>query len=92
MRIALPPIINQFLNLVKNSSLATALGYPEITALTKTAIGNGNPAPQLILLLMGCLPAVLAVHLARVEHRQPELPTGGEVSDVHRLGIHRSAR
>jgi len=53
MRIALPPIINQFLNLVKNSSLATALGYPEITALTKTAIGNGNPAPQLILLLMG---------------------------------------
>ena len=53
MRIALPPIINQFLNLVKNSSLATALGYPEITALTKTAIGNGNPAPQMILLLMG---------------------------------------
>ncbi len=52
MRIALPPIINQFLNLVKNSSLATVLGYPEITALTKTAIGNGNPAPQLILVLM----------------------------------------
>ncbi len=54
MRIALPPIINQFLNLVKNSSLATAVAFPEITALVKTAIGNGNPAPQLILILMGC--------------------------------------
>ena len=54
IRIALPSIINQFLNLVKNSSLAIAVAYPEITGLTKTAIGNGNPAPQMILLLMGC--------------------------------------
>ena len=53
-RIALPPIINQFLNLVKNSSLAIAVAYPDITAVVKTAIGNGNPAPQLILILMGC--------------------------------------
>ena len=53
-RIAVPPTINQFLNLVKNSSLAIAVAFPDITALTKTAIGNGNPAPQLILILMGC--------------------------------------
>jgi general L-amino acid transport system permease protein len=53
-RIALPPIINQFLNLVKNSSLATAVAFPEITAVVRTAIGNGNPAPQMILILMGC--------------------------------------
>jgi general L-amino acid transport system permease protein len=54
MRIALPPIINQFLNLVKNSSLATAVAFPEITALTQTAIGNGKPAPQMVVVLMGC--------------------------------------
>lgn len=54
VRIALPSIINQFLNLVKNSSLAIAVAFPEITALTKTAIGNGNPGPQMILLLMAC--------------------------------------
>ncbi|RLE24766.1 MAG: hypothetical protein DRJ50_04180 [Actinobacteria bacterium] len=54
IRIALPSIINQFLNLVKNSSLAIVVAFPEITALTKTAIGNGNPAPQMILLLMAC--------------------------------------
>jgi general L-amino acid transport system permease protein len=53
-RIAVPPIINQFLNLVKNSSLAIAVAFPDITALVKTAIGNGNPAPQLILILMAC--------------------------------------
>jgi general L-amino acid transport system permease protein len=53
-RIAVPPTINQFLNLVKNSSLAIVVAFPDITALIKTAIGNGNPAPQLILILMGC--------------------------------------
>jgi general L-amino acid transport system permease protein len=52
LRIAVPPTINQFLNLTKNTSLATAVAYPEITALTKTSIGNGRPAPQSILILM----------------------------------------
>jgi general L-amino acid transport system permease protein len=52
LRIAIPPTINQFLNLTKNTSLATAVGYPDITALIKTAIGNGKPAVQLLLVLM----------------------------------------
>jgi general L-amino acid transport system permease protein len=51
-RIALPPIINQYLNFVKNTSLAIAIGYAEITLITFQAIGNGQPAPQLILMLM----------------------------------------
>lgn len=52
MRIAIPPVINQYLNYVKNTSLAIAIGYAEITTIVFQAIGNGNPAPQLILLLM----------------------------------------
>jgi general L-amino acid transport system permease protein len=52
-RIALPPIINQYLNFVKNTSLALAVGFAEITLVTFQAIGNGYPAPQLILILMG---------------------------------------
>ena len=52
-RIALPPIINQYLNFVKNTSLAIAVGFAEITLVTFQAIGNGYPAPQLILTLMG---------------------------------------
>ena len=51
-RIALPSIINQFLNFVKNTSLATAVAYPEITALTQSLIGNDQPSPQSILILM----------------------------------------
>lgn len=53
LRIAVPPIINQFLNLVKNTSLGIAVAYAEITALTLTSIGNGRPAPQSIVVLMG---------------------------------------
>ena len=37
---------------MKNTSLAIAIGYAEITVITFQAIGNGQPAPQLILLLM----------------------------------------
>jgi general L-amino acid transport system permease protein len=51
-RIAIPPMINQYLNLTKNTSLGIAIGFTEITALTFIIIGNGNPAPQSILLLM----------------------------------------
>jgi len=52
-RIAIPPLINQFLNFTKNSSLAIAIGYSEITLVVFQAIGNGQPAPQLIIILMG---------------------------------------
>ena len=52
MRIAIPPTINQFLNLTKNTSLGSAVAYPEITQLIRTAIGNGKPAVQLLLVLM----------------------------------------
>ncbi len=52
LRIALPPTINQYLNLVKNTSLGTVVAYAEITALTRSSIGNGRPAPQSILILM----------------------------------------
>lgn len=51
-RIALPPIINQSLNLMKNTSLGVAVAYPEAVYVSKTVIGNGNPAIQSILLIM----------------------------------------
>jgi len=51
-RIAIPPTINQYLNFTKNTSLALAVGYAEITFVMVTAIGNANPAPQSIAVLM----------------------------------------
>lgn len=52
MRIAVPPIISQFLNFTKNTSLAIAVGYAELTRITFQAIGNGRPAPQMVFVLM----------------------------------------
>jgi general L-amino acid transport system permease protein len=52
MRIAIPPVISQYLNFTKNTSLAIAVGYAEITRITFQTIGNGQPAPQLIAILM----------------------------------------
>lgn len=52
MRIAVPPIINQFLNLTKNTSLGIAVAYAELTALTKSSIGNGRPAVQSLAILI----------------------------------------
>jgi general L-amino acid transport system permease protein len=52
-RISVPPIANQYLNLVKNSSLGVAIAFPEVTRVTRIAIGQQAPAPQSILVLMG---------------------------------------
>lgn len=53
MRIALPPVINQYLNYTKNTSLAIAVAFAEVTTIGFQAIGNGFPAPQIIVTLMG---------------------------------------
>ena len=53
IRIALPPIISQFLNVVKNSSLATAIGYPElVTIFSGTALNQTGQAIEIILMTM----------------------------------------
>ena len=52
MRIAFPPLINQFLNFSKNTSLALAIGFAETTSLINNLFGQSQPAPQLILILM----------------------------------------
>jgi len=52
MRIAVPPMINQFLNLIKNTSLGVAVAYAELATLTRISIGNGRPAVQSIVVMM----------------------------------------
>ncbi len=44
MRIAIPPLGNQYLNLIKNSSLAAGFAYFDITNVTQITVGNGSPA------------------------------------------------
>jgi general L-amino acid transport system permease protein len=53
IRIAFPPIISQFLNVVKNSSLATAIGYPElVTIFSGTALNQTGQAIEIIMMTM----------------------------------------
>jgi general L-amino acid transport system permease protein len=52
-RIATPPIINQCLNLTKNTSLGVAVAFAELMGVTNTVIGNGDPAIPAILVAMG---------------------------------------
>lgn len=53
IRIAIPPIINQYLNLTKNSSLATAVGYPEIvTVFAGTSLNQVGQAIEIIMMTM----------------------------------------
>ncbi len=51
-RVAFPPLINQFLNYTKNSSLAIAIGFAETTSVVTNLFGQSRPAPQLLLILM----------------------------------------
>jgi general L-amino acid transport system permease protein len=43
-RIALPPVGNQYLNLIKNSSLGAAISYFDLTQVAQITVGNGSPA------------------------------------------------
>jgi general L-amino acid transport system permease protein len=52
-RIAIPPIGNQYLNLIKNSSLGAGIGYFDITLVTQTTVGNGSPAVPAFAITLG---------------------------------------
>jgi general L-amino acid transport system permease protein len=74
-RIATPPIINQCLNLTKNTSLGIAVAFAELMGVTNTVIGNGHPAIPSILFAMGLYLIVsLVISLvANVAHRRLRL-------------------
>ena len=49
LRVAIPPTINQYLNLTKNSSLATAIGYPELmSAFGGTVLNQVGQAVEIL--------------------------------------------
>lgn len=54
MRIIIPPLTNQYLNLTKNSSLAVAIGYPDLVSVfAGTVLNQTNQAVECILITMG---------------------------------------
>ena len=53
MRVIIPPLTNQYLNLTKNSSLAVAVGYPDLVSVfAGTALSQTGQAVEAISLMM----------------------------------------
>ncbi|MQA00870.1 MAG: ABC transporter permease subunit [Dehalococcoidia bacterium] len=52
LRIMIPPLTNQYLNLTKNSSLAVAIAYPELFFVGGTIQNNAGHAVPMFLLIM----------------------------------------
>ncbi len=53
MRVIIPPLTSQYLNLTKNSSLATAVGYPDLVAVwSGTTLNQTGQAVEIILMTM----------------------------------------
>ena len=52
MRVIVPPLTNQYLNLTKNSSLAVAIGYPDLVNISNTALNQTGRAVECIAIIM----------------------------------------
>ena len=54
MRVIIPPLTSQYLNLIKNSSLAVAVGYPDLVSIGSTALNQTGRAIECIAVVMLC--------------------------------------
>ena len=52
MRVIIPPLTNQYLNLAKNSSLAVGVGFPDLYNISSTIFNQSGQAVQVISLMM----------------------------------------
>ncbi len=52
LRVIIPPLTSQYLNLTKNSSLAIAVAYPDLVAVTNTIVNQSGRSVQVIALVM----------------------------------------
>lgn len=61
LRVIVPPMTSQYLNLTKNSSLAVAIGYPDIVSIANTTLNQTGQAIEGVLIIMA---AYLTVSLS----------------------------
>jgi general L-amino acid transport system permease protein len=61
LRVIIPPLTSQYLNLTKNSSLAVAIGYPDLVSVSNTSLNQTGQAIEAIALMMA---VYLAISLA----------------------------
>jgi general L-amino acid transport system permease protein len=54
LRVIIPPMTSQYLNLTKNSSLAVAVGYPDLVSIATTSLNQTGRAIECISIVMLC--------------------------------------
>ncbi len=52
LKVIMPPIIGQYLNLTKNSSLAVAIGYPDIVSIVSVIINQTGLAIEGVIIIL----------------------------------------
>jgi general L-amino acid transport system permease protein len=52
VRVIVPPLASQYLNLTKNSSLAVAIGYPDLVSIANTAMNQTGQAIEGVTIIM----------------------------------------
>jgi len=52
LRVIVPPMTSQYLNLTKNSSLAVAIGYPDLVSIANTTMNQTGQAVEGIAMIM----------------------------------------
>jgi general L-amino acid transport system permease protein len=52
LRLIVPPVTSQYLNCTKNSSLAVAIGYPDLVSIANTTINQTGQAVEGFLIIM----------------------------------------
>ena len=52
LRVIIPPMTSQYLNLTKNSSLAVAIGFPDLVSVANTTINQTGQAIEGIAMIM----------------------------------------
>jgi general L-amino acid transport system permease protein len=54
LRVMIPSLANQYLNLAKNSSLAIAVGYPDLYRVSQTIMNQTGRAVEVMVVIMVC--------------------------------------
>lgn len=73
LRTVVPPTTNQYLNLTKNSSLAVAVGYPDLVSVSTTALNQSGRVLECVAVMMGAyllLSLVTALAMNAFNRRQ----------------------
>jgi general L-amino acid transport system permease protein len=52
LRVIVPPMTSQYLNLAKNSSLAVAIGYPDLVSIANTTMNQTGQAIEGVAIIM----------------------------------------